>query len=124
MYEIELSKSSREQNMEIIYNDNKVYFKTVKTVYKDEILNAFPSKDLEISLGLQFIPFQKENKYECKKCTKPFEYQYKLMLHARYFCSFNTNNFLKNLSQLDSNNKSSNKRKLNDFGFNSQERKN
>ena len=58
MYEIELSKSSREQNMEIIYNDNKVYFKTVKTILKDDFLNVFPSKDLEISLGLQFIPFQ------------------------------------------------------------------
>lgn len=58
MYEIELSKSSREQNMEIIYNDNKVYFKSVKKILKEDFLNVFPSKDLEISLGLQFIPFQ------------------------------------------------------------------
>lgn len=56
MHQVELAKSSREQNLEIIYNNNRVYFKTVRTIYKHEILAAFPSKDLEISLGLQFVP--------------------------------------------------------------------
>ena len=58
MHDIQLADSSRQQNLEIIYNNNKVYFKTIKTVYKDEPLTIFPSKDLEISLGLQFIPIQ------------------------------------------------------------------
>ena len=56
MHDIQLADSSRQQNLEIIYNNNKVYFKTIKIVYKDEPLTVFPSKDLEISLGLQFIP--------------------------------------------------------------------
>ncbi|CAF0792529.1 unnamed protein product [Brachionus calyciflorus] len=97
MYDIELSKSSREQNMEIIYNDNRVYFKSVKRIFRGDFLNVFPSKDLEISLGLQFIPFQTDNQYICKKCSKTFEFQYNLMLHTRYFCTFNINNLLKNL---------------------------
>jgi hypothetical protein len=31
----------------------------------------------------------------CKKCAQAFNYQYHLMLHIRYFCSFNTNNLLR-----------------------------
>ena len=58
MHEIELARNFREQNLEIIYNDNQVYFKATKTILKNQILTAFPSKDLEISLGLQFIPFK------------------------------------------------------------------
>lgn len=61
MYDIELSESSRDQNMEIIFNDNKVYFKAVRKIFKNDFLNAFPSKDLEISLGLQYIPFNSSN---------------------------------------------------------------
>ena len=58
MHGIQLADSSRQQNLEIIYNNNKVYFKTIKKLCKDEPLYAFPSKDLEISLGLQFIPIR------------------------------------------------------------------
>jgi hypothetical protein len=56
MYDVELAENSSSQNLEIIYNNNQVYFKTIKPVFKFEFLKAFPSKDLEISLGLQFIP--------------------------------------------------------------------
>lgn len=57
MYDIELSESLQDQNMEIIFNDSRVYFKVIKRINKNDFLNAFPSKDLEISLGLQYIPF-------------------------------------------------------------------
>lgn len=56
MHNISLASNRSEQNLEIIYNDRNVYFKTLRCVYKNEDLLAFPSKDLEISLGLQFIP--------------------------------------------------------------------
>lgn len=56
MYDVELAKNSKQQNIEIIYNNNRVYFKTVKNIFKHDFICAFPSKDLEISLGLQFIP--------------------------------------------------------------------
>ena len=57
MYDISLAKSSHEQNVEIIYNNKQLYFKTTKKIYKYDTLLAFPAKDLEIALGLQFIPF-------------------------------------------------------------------
>lgn len=56
MWAVELARSSRHQNLEIIYNNNRVYFKTVRAIRKHEPLAAYPSKDLEISLGIQFIP--------------------------------------------------------------------
>ena len=56
MYEIDLANNSREQNLEIIYNNKNVYYKTTRPVLRNEFLSAFPSKDLEISLGLQYIP--------------------------------------------------------------------
>lgn len=56
MQKVELARNSRHQNLEIVYNNNRVYFKTTRVVHKHEVLAAFPSKDLEISLGLQFIP--------------------------------------------------------------------
>lgn len=118
MHDLGLARNSRQKNLEIIYNDNKVYFKTVRPIYKHESLSAFPSKDLEISLGLQFIPAHsgkfgalelhilmlnrffciEEDKYTCKKCMHEFTYQYGLMLHSRYFCSRNTNKLLKTIS--------------------------
>jgi hypothetical protein len=119
MYDIDLAENSTNQNLEIIYNNNQVFYKTIKRIYKDDLLKAFPSKDLEISLGLQFIQINsgkvillryplklisfkfinfKENIYTCKKCSKNFNFQYHLMLHSRYFCTFNTNNLLKILS--------------------------
>ena len=58
MLDVELARNSQEQNMEIICcNDNRIYFKTIKTINKNEILRIFPAKDLEISLGLQYIPY-------------------------------------------------------------------
>jgi len=56
MYEIDLANNSRQQNFEIIYNNKNVYYKTTRPVLRNEFLSAFPSKDLEISLGLQYIP--------------------------------------------------------------------
>ena len=55
MYQIDLANNSRQQNLEIIYNNKNVYYKTIKPVHRDDLLVAFPSKDLEISLGLQYI---------------------------------------------------------------------
>ncbi len=55
MYDVDLAENSTNQNMEIIYNNNQVFYKTIKRIYKNDLLKAFPSKDLEISLGLQFI---------------------------------------------------------------------
>ena len=57
MYNVALAKNSREQNLEIIYNNKLLFFKVIKNITKHEVLYAFPSKDLEIALGLQFIPF-------------------------------------------------------------------
>lgn len=62
MRNISLANNKLEQNLEIIYNDKNVYFKTLRTIFKNEDLLAFPSKDLEISLGLQFIPISSGNK--------------------------------------------------------------
>ena len=59
MHQIELADNYQQQNLEIIYNNNQVYYKTIKTIFKNEKLAAFPSKDLEISLGLQFVPYNK-----------------------------------------------------------------
>lgn len=56
MYEIDLANNSRQQNLEIIYNNKKVFYKTIRPIFKYETLSAFPSKDLEISLGLPYIP--------------------------------------------------------------------
>lgn len=56
MQDVELARNSREQNMEIIYNDNQVYFKATRTIFKSEVLYVYPSKDLEIALGLQYFP--------------------------------------------------------------------
>ena len=56
MHRVELARNSRQQNLEIIYNNNRVYFKTVRVIHKHEFLVVFPSKDLEISLGLQCVP--------------------------------------------------------------------
>ena len=56
MHSINLANNRSEQNLEIIYNEKSVYFKTLRTIYKNDQLLAFPSKDLEISLGLQFVP--------------------------------------------------------------------
>ena len=61
MHQIELADNYQQQNLEIIYNNNQVYYKTIKTIFKNEKLAAFPSKDLEISLGLQFVPCNKGN---------------------------------------------------------------
>lgn len=61
MRQVELAKNSKQQNLEIIYNNNRVFFKTVRNIYKNELLTIFPSKDLEISLGLQFIPIHSGN---------------------------------------------------------------
>jgi hypothetical protein len=125
MHEIQLSRFSHEQNVEIIYNNNKrIYYKTMRRIKKHEILKAFPSKDLEIALGLQYIPsnmnslnglddeeyFNNINnrKYMCKKCSQSFNYPNNLMLHTRYFCTFRLNNFFmnktmnQNLSNLES----------------------
>lgn len=38
-----------------------------------------------------------DDSYSCKKCYQSFKFQYGLMLHMRYFCSFNPNNFIKSL---------------------------
>jgi hypothetical protein len=54
--EIELAKDSRQQNIEIIYNFKQIYFKATSRLAKNELLYAFPSKDLEIALGLQYVP--------------------------------------------------------------------
>ena len=56
MKEVELAKSSREQNLEIICNQNQIFFRTLRTIFKNEILYSYPSKDLEISLALPFVP--------------------------------------------------------------------
>ena len=56
MHLIELADNCQDQNMEIIYNNSQVFFKSTRPIAKHDILRAFPSKDLEISLGLQFIP--------------------------------------------------------------------
>jgi hypothetical protein len=55
--DVSLAKSRREQNLEIVYNNKQLYFKTIKNIFKNDTLLAFPAKDLEIALGLQFIPF-------------------------------------------------------------------
>lgn len=59
MHQISLANSIQVQNLEIIYNNYKVFFKTTKEIFKGDNLVAFPSKDLEISLGLQYVPFNK-----------------------------------------------------------------
>ena len=100
MYQIELANNSRHQNIEIIYNNKNVYYKTTRIIRRDDTLAAFPSKDLEISLGLQYIAINADEKYACKKCAQCFEYEHHLMLHARYFCSYNINSLLKTLSSL------------------------
>ncbi len=64
MYRITLAKNQQQQNLEIIYNNNNVYFKTIHKLFRDDELYAFPSKDLEISLGLQFVPLNKCKSYE------------------------------------------------------------
>ena len=61
MHNISLANNRVEQNLEIIYNEKSVYFKTVRTIYKNDQLLAFPSKDLEISLGLQYVPVSSGN---------------------------------------------------------------
>ena len=97
MNEIELARNPREQSLEIICNGNQFYFKTIKKLFKGDRLCAFPSKDLEISLGLQYIPINSDEIYLCKKCSQQFYYQYALMIHNRYFCSFNANNLLRSI---------------------------
>jgi hypothetical protein len=59
MHRIGLANEFQQQNLEIIYNDNKIYYKTLKKIKKNEQLMTFPSKDLEISLGLQYVPINK-----------------------------------------------------------------
>ena len=59
MHQISLANNIQLQNLEIIYNNHKVFFKTTKEILKGDSLMAFPSKDLEISLGLQYVPFDK-----------------------------------------------------------------
>ena len=63
MHDVELAKNSKQQNMEIIYNDNQVYYKSTKTIFKNEVLYAYPSKDLEISLGLQYFPLLSQSMF-------------------------------------------------------------
>ncbi len=117
MHKINLANNKTDQNLEIIYNDKNVYFKTLRTIHKNEYLTAFPSKDLEISLGLQFIPISSTNVYSCRKCQQSFKFQYHIMLHNRYFCSLTPNNYLKTLILNNNNNINSTckKRKLTDF---------
>ena len=122
MHNINLANNKTDQNLEIIYNDKNVYFKTLRTIYKNEYLTAFPSKDLEISLGLQFIPISSINVYSCRKCQQSFKFQYHIMLHNRYFCSLTPNNYLKTLILNNNNtnittniNSTCKKRKLTDF---------
>ena len=116
MHSISLANNKSEQNLEIIYNDKNVFFKTVKSIYQNEELVAFPSKDLEISLGLQFIPVKTDDNYQCRKCLQNFRYQYHLMLHNRYFCSLTANNLMRTV--IDNRNNGDlikkEKRKLND----------
>lgn len=59
MHQITLASNQQQQNLEIIYNNNDVYFKTTRILFRDDELFAFPSKDLEIALGLQFVPLNK-----------------------------------------------------------------
>lgn len=90
MYQIQLANNSQQQNFEIIYNNNNVYYKATRRIEKNETLFAFPSKDLEISLGLMFVPARSDENYSCKKCMTTFCFTNHLMLHARYFCNMKT----------------------------------
>ncbi len=71
MYNVPLANNSREQNLEIIYNNKLLFFKVIKRVDKNDALKAFPSKDLEIALGLQFIPYN-EGKFNLKYNSSVF----------------------------------------------------
>lgn len=62
MYNVQLAKNNREQNIEIIYNNKLIYFKTIRKIFKNETLYAFPSKDLEISLGLPYVAINEGKK--------------------------------------------------------------
>ncbi len=95
MHSIQLARFPQEQNLEIIYNNASVYFKATRPIFMNEELYGFPSKDLEISLGLAFVPMREDETYACRKCARSFRFPNCLMLHARYFCSARANNCLK-----------------------------
>lgn len=87
MFKVSLACQTSEINMEILSDNKRVFFKAIRQIKPGEVLYVFPAKDVEISLGLPFVPVDLINKeYKCKKCNKNLNHQFCLMLHLKYFC--------------------------------------
>ncbi|MBN3312206.1 PRDM8 protein, partial [Atractosteus spatula] len=85
---VQAAGNREEQNMEAYLKSSQLYFRSTRSIRKDEELLVWYDKELSHLLGFNDInPQHLQDGFKCTKCDQTFKNEHPYLAHCRFLCA-------------------------------------
>ncbi|XP_033886205.3 PR domain zinc finger protein 8-like [Acipenser ruthenus] len=84
---VQAATNNKEQNLEAFLKSGQLYFRSIRSISKDEELLVWYDQELSHLLGFNDIKGQTPAQgFRCMICDQPFKNEYPYLAHTRFLC--------------------------------------
>ncbi|MBN3282605.1 PRDM8 protein, partial [Polyodon spathula] len=84
---VQAATNNKEQNLEAFLKSGQLYFRSIRSISKDEELLVWYDEELSHLLGFNDIKGQTPAEgFRCMICDQPFKNEYPYLAHTRFLC--------------------------------------